>query len=186
MSEWHPFPKIPRLRREIVITEKLDGTNASVLVPEDDGLVLQAYSRTRYLAPGKQTDNYGFAEWVADNHAELRLLGPGIHFGEWWGKGINRGYGLNERRFSLFNVGRWNTENVPSCCHVVPQYAIRGGIMGDATVAWALDSLRFKGSWASPGFMNPEGVIVYHTAGKHYYKVTLENDEQWKGNNAPA
>jgi hypothetical protein len=27
MSDFIPFPKIPRLRRDIVITEKIDGTN---------------------------------------------------------------------------------------------------------------------------------------------------------------
>ena len=30
------FPKIPRLKRDIVVTEKIDGTNASILVPEDE------------------------------------------------------------------------------------------------------------------------------------------------------
>ncbi len=33
-----PWPKIPRLRRDIVITEKIDGTNAIIHVAEDGTL----------------------------------------------------------------------------------------------------------------------------------------------------
>ena len=35
MMEFSPFPKIARLSREIVITEKLDGTNASIFLGEN-------------------------------------------------------------------------------------------------------------------------------------------------------
>ena len=35
MPEFVPFPKIARLHREVVISEKIDGTNASVTVLED-------------------------------------------------------------------------------------------------------------------------------------------------------
>lgn len=60
------FPKIPRLKRGCVITEKIDGTNACVYVGED-GLVL-AGSRSRWVTP--EADNFGFAAWVRD-HEEL-------------------------------------------------------------------------------------------------------------------
>lgn len=120
------FPKMARLNREIVITEKIDGSNGSVIiapgyqsldpgaVPENlddtatacDGFVVMAASRTRFVVPGKQ-DNAGFAAWVKENRSELLKLGPGRHFGEWWGANIQRRYGLTEKRFSLFNVGRW-------------------------------------------------------------------------------
>ena len=52
---------------------------------------------------------FGFARWVETNRERLiTLLGPGLHFGEWWGSGIQRGYGLTkgDKRFSLFNVER--------------------------------------------------------------------------------
>jgi hypothetical protein len=71
-----PFPKIPRLRRSVVISEKLDGTNAAVHVT-DDGAVYAA-SRTRWITP--EDDNYGFARWVHEHAAELAQLGPGTHF----------------------------------------------------------------------------------------------------------
>ena len=76
--EFTAFPKMPRLSRDIIITEKLDGTNAQVFVGED-GTVL-AGSRTRWITP--QDDNYGFARWVEDHRDELLTLGPGHHFGE--------------------------------------------------------------------------------------------------------
>lgn len=44
-----------------------------------------------------------------------------------------------------------------------------------------LDKLRTEGSVAVPGFMNPEGVVIYHHAGGQYYKVLLDGDELPKG-----
>ena len=92
-----PFAKVPRLTREVTITEKIDGTNAAVRV-YPDGQV-RAASRTRWITP--QDDNYGFAKWVQENEEYLRELGEGLHFGEWWGKGINRNYAQTTRRSSL-------------------------------------------------------------------------------------
>ena len=40
VPEFKPWPKIPRLRRSIVITEKIDGTNAIIHVAEDGTLTL--------------------------------------------------------------------------------------------------------------------------------------------------
>jgi hypothetical protein len=36
--------------------------------------------------------------------------------------------------------------------------------------------LRIKGSYASPGFMNPEGVVIWHKAAQCYFKKTIEKD----------
>jgi hypothetical protein len=46
---------------------------------------------------------------------------------------------------------------------------------------FALDNLSEFGSMAVPGFMKPEGIIVYHTASQQNFKVLLENDHQPKG-----
>lgn len=40
--EFQPFPKIPRLRRQIVVTEKLDGINGAVRLVRH-GLVLHVF-----------------------------------------------------------------------------------------------------------------------------------------------
>jgi hypothetical protein len=176
--EFQAFPKIARLNRDCIITEKLDGTNAQVHI-DDDGVV-SAGSRTRWITPGKSTDNFGFAAWVESNADELRKLGSGIHFGEWWGLGIQRGYGLHECRFSLFNAERWldNPER-PSCCGVVP--VLYRGSFSTLDVEDAVHRLREHGSVAAPGFMRPEGVIVWHCAARSMFKVTLEKDSEPKG-----
>ena len=44
-----------------------------------------------------------------------------------------------------------------------------------------LYELEIKGSVLVPGFMRPEGVILYHTASRQNYKILLENDERPKG-----
>lgn len=183
MIEFKEWPKIPRLNKNITVTEKLDGTNACVIVTVDGQVAAQ--SRTRVITP--ENDNYGFAKWVRANSEQLRLLGPGYHYGEWWGQGIQRRYGLEEKRFSLFNVGRWadyhgtNLEHemdegqqyVPKCCYVVPVIA-EGSSLTDL-VQLSVANLREVGSYAAPGFKQPEGVCVYLNG--HYYKVLLENDD---------
>lgn len=172
MTEFQGFPKIARLSREIVITEKIDGTNAQVLITEEGDVI--AGSRTRIITP--EQDNFGFAKWVQDNREELLKLGPGRHFGEWWGQGIQRKYGLDEKRFSLFNVSRWDDPEVrPACCHVVP--VLFRGNFNTQRVGDAIRRLKRHGSVAAPGFMDPEGVIVYHTASNVMFKKTIKNDE---------
>lgn len=189
------FPKMGRLSRECIITEKIDGTNAQILISED-GKTIQAGSRTRWITP--QDDNYGFAAWVQRHEAELLMLGPGRHFGEWWGSGCQRGYGLSngEKRFSLFNVSRWWVaspgatpqriatadprvvkwqEVLPPCVGLVP-VLYRGMFTTDACEA-ALDDLRVNGSKAVPGFMNPEGIVCFHVAANCGFKKTLLHDE---------
>ena len=184
-----PFPKLARLQREVIITEKIDGTNAQIYIT-DDGRMLTG-SRTRWISP--EDDNFGFAAWARDNKDELMQLGPGRHFGEWWGQGIQRKYDLEERRFSLFNVSRWCLHGetpkqiptadprivkmqdvLPDCCHLVP--ILRQGINISTLAESALYELRQRGSVAAPGFMNPEGIVVFHTAGDVGFKMTLDND----------
>lgn len=184
-----PFPKLARLQREVIISEKIDGTNAQVYIT-DDGRMLTG-SRTRWITP--EDDNFGFAAWARDNKDELMQLGPGRHFGEWWGRGIQRNYGLDERRFSLFNVSRWCLHGetpqpiptadprivkiqdmLPACCHLVP--ILRRGINISTLAESALYELKQRGSLAAPGFMRPEGIVVFHVAGNVGFKMTLDND----------
>jgi hypothetical protein len=178
VSDFVEFPKIARLNRECIVTEKIDGTNACAAIGEDGSF--RTGSRTRWITP--EDDNFGFSSWAHEHREELVTLGPGTHFGEWWGSGIQRGYGLpkGEKRFSLFNVARWgDPSSRPHCCFVVPELT-RGTDIRVATEE-ALEKLRQQGSHAALGFMKPEGVVVYHTASRQLFKVTLERDEEWKG-----
>lgn len=186
-NEW---PKMARFSRSIIITEKIDGTNSSIFIQdasleeaEDSNIIaivngfsIRAGSRTRWITPTKNNDNYGFAKWVFDNKEELVTLGEGHHFGEWWGSGIQRNYGLSkgERIFSLFNTHRWS-ENRPSCCSVVP--VLYEGEFDTQSVQNTIDNLATNGSFAMPGFMNPEGIIIYHTAANIGFKKTIKDDE---------
>jgi RNA ligase len=174
------YPKIPRLRRDCVITEKIDGTNAQIVVPDNDSEPLLAGSRNRWITP--EDDNFGFARWVKENEARLRaVLGPGQHFGEWWGQGIQKRYaGLTGRKmFSLFNTHRWNVSNLPEYLSVVP--VLYQGPFSDLAIDAVLEELRVNGSRACPGCAKPEGVVVFHTAAQAVFKVTLEGDEAPKG-----
>ncbi len=204
------FPKMARLSRECIITKKIDGTNAQLyiaeLLPEDDipmqslgafdhnGKLhyMMAGSRTKWITP--QNDNAGFAAWCSRNFDQLKRLGPGRHFGEWWGQGIQRKYGMTEKRWSLFNVSRWclhgetpaaipsadpriikTQDMLPPCCHLVP--VLYRGQFDTAFVNSTLTMLGATGSKAAPGFMKPEGVVVFHIAGNVGFKKTLEKDE---------
>jgi hypothetical protein len=175
-GEFVPFKKIPRLSRDIIITEKIDGTNGVIYNgPNCEFLV---GSRSRWLCRGN--DNYGFWEWANRNREELTALGPGFHYGEWWGKGIQRGYGVEDKRFSLFNSSKWNEWSPrPYCCLVVPVLYV--GPFDTNTITSVLDKLKEFGSVASPGFMKPEGIVIYHTQGNVYFKKTIEKDEKPKG-----
>lgn len=206
MFPFEEFPKIPRLKKGVVITEKLDGTNAQIALfqiesPEqleqclidpyclkvfdgaangDSPLALYVGSRNRWLKPTKSEDNFSFAAWVLSNAEDLRALGPGRHYGEWWGKGIGpRQYGIEGRKFSLFNTARWNSENPnrPACCEVVPTLPFDDP-------EEAMKSLEGAGSCAAPGFMDPEGIVVYHLGSRQMYKKTFKGDGgKWQ---APA
>jgi len=185
MNEFVPFPKIGRLSRDIVVTEKIDGTNASIFIGEDGAFLVG--SRTRWITP--EADNYGFARWAHEHREELMALGVGHHFGEWWGQGIQRNYSQTRKRFSLFNVKRWGDASVrPACCDVVPvlyqgpleEYGVMKGIKG------ALGRLQDEGSVAAPGFMKPEGIVIFHTQTGVLLKKTFEKDEAGKGREPDA
>lgn len=170
------FPKVARLQREIIITEKIDGTNGQIYITKDGDMYVA--SRTRWISPAD--DNHGFAAWARANENELLKLGPGRHFGEWWGKGINRGYGMQEKRFSLFNVVRWfNNPELPYCCDVVP--TLYRGKFNPGEIDGCIMTLKSTGSRAAPGYMDPEGIVVFHVPGNVMFKQTIKNDDKPKG-----
>jgi hypothetical protein len=175
VAEFVPFQKIPRLKRGCVVTEKLDGTNACIAI---QGNEITVQSRNRIITP--DLDNFGFATWVAAHRDELLALGDGHHFGEWWGAGIQRRYGVVDKRFSLFNVNRWRPGRapLPPCCSAVP--ILYEGDFDTAAIDRVMMDLRTEGSRAAPGFMNPEGVIVFHAASGTLFKRTFEHDEAGK------
>jgi len=189
MSEFQEFPKMARWSRDVIVTEKIDGTNAQILITES--VEFLTGSRTRWITP--ESDNFGFAAWAHANREELMQLGVGRHFGEWWGSGIQRGYGLKEKRFSLFNAARWCVAGAeplqipnadprivkvqdiaPACVGVVP--VLYRGSMDELDVQDLVLQLQEKGSCAAEGFMQPEGFVVFHVAAGVGFKKTLDKD----------
>ncbi|MGW5637129.1 RNA ligase family protein [Streptomyces sp. NPDC003832] len=206
MHEFREWPKTKRLFRDITVTEKLDGTNAAIHItaltpqnlsacdwetfpPESYTLVVagtryvvNAQSRTRLIYPGKTTDNFGFAAWVYDHAAELvKLLGEGVHFGEWWGQGIQRGYGMGCRHFSLFNTDQYaGLFAMVGDSMVQPVPVLYQGPNDTAKVDECLRSLAAYGSVAVSGWAKPEGVCIFHSATRQVTKATLDANDAGK------
>jgi len=197
------WPKIPRWANDTVtVTEKIDGTNAAVIIlpysPDHDEMGNEGYakfiasnednieprytfavqSRKRFIKPGKDTDNAGFAAYAFEHALQfVDLLGYGKHYGEWWGRGIQRGYDQEGKRFSLFRPWRYEhlalTDEVPGLGVVPTLYT--GGWDG-LTVSEEIDKLEKEGSKAAPGFMLPEGVIIQSALAQSTYKAFTWDD----------
>ena len=194
------FPKISRLSRDCIITEKIDGTNgqlyffaevdksipktATNVTSEDNPnyYFMSVGSRKRWLTP--EDDNFNFAKWAWENKDELfTLLGPGRHYGEWFGSGIQRNYGLQsgERWLSLFNTTKHEGIQNRTKLNLTTVPILRKNTFTTQIVEEALSDLKKYGSFLVPSFKNPEGIVIYHTGSGTLYKKTLENDEQPKG-----
>ena len=173
-TEFKDFPKIARLSRDCIVTEKIDGSNSQIMISE--GGEILAGSRSRWITP--KEDNFGFAAWVEEHREDLLKMGPGRHFGEWYGSGIQRGYNLKQRRLALFNVKRWETDR-PAGCDIVPVLA--EGMFDELNYKQIMADLLKTGSRISPGFMKPEGIVIWHVAGNFGLKKTFEKDAEWKG-----
>ena len=201
--DFQKFRKIPRLKKDCTITEKLDGSNAQVVIMDYNTIeenspyenlgydiieefvcayslskqgeyYMFAGSRSRWLGTSKQDDNYGFAKWAQGNAEELFKLGSGRFYGEWMGQGIQRNYGLKEKKFVLFNAKR--VEELPKCCEVVP--ILYEGKFSTKIVDNCLFNLEKNGSYFVPGYMKPEGIVIYHKASHQLFKQTLEGDSK--------
>jgi hypothetical protein len=184
--EFNQYHKIFRLNRDFTITEKIDGTNASILwsaterdeelaLGEFDGRWLYAASRTRWITP--DSDNHGFARWVRDHSEDLAALGPGRHFGEWFGAGINRGYGLADKRFALFDQKWADPWMRPECCTVVPVLETVNGYTLGYRALVQLENLRLNGSVMVPGFPHAEGIVMEHSQAAIRFKSLCHKDD---------
>jgi len=178
--EFKAFPKISRIEKaQVSITQKLHGTNAQVLIEENEAgeLEIRAGSRNRWIFP--DNDNYGFATFVEANKQEfIEKLGPGRHFGEWVGPGINSGEGLEEKRFMLFDWWKYPEERpLPPQTGVVP--VLYKGKLKPGVIEEVFEDLKKNGSKLVPGFMRPEGIVV--SINDVRYKQTFDNEEvAWK------
>ena len=167
--EFKAWEKIPRENPfNVTITEKMDGTNACVIIK--DAAIIGVQSRKRLITP--DDDNYGFASWVYENESDILNLGDGYHYGEWAGLGIQKNpHALSEKIFFLFNTFRWNENNPnrPKCCRVVP-ILFQGQLSPDI-----IPNLLSVLSDTAGENQTPEGLIVYYHAFRKYTKHTIKS-----------
>ena len=194
------FDSIPRLYRNVTITEKIDGMNCGIHILKADKYMSSSESgalfsicidgqwwhvsaQSRRALLYFDSDQHGFAAWVFQHARELiALLGEGSHYGEWWGKGIERSYHQSRNYFSLFNTKFWNRENTKHIdgLQVVP--VLYDGPYDDRVNYYALEQLRINGSIAAQEVdarkldFRAEGIVGWHQALNQYYKVTLNGD----------
>jgi hypothetical protein len=186
--DFKKWPSIQRLSSETCfITEKIDGTNGVIFVPDTPDKPVLAGSRERWLSnddgtpPEKAKDNFGFGAWVYERAESLRMLGPGYHYGEFHGKGIQRQYGLKDRRWASFDY--WRTDiQIEGVC-VVPLLYEGEPNTDQGKTQWdlAVETLRDKGSILYNGFMKPEGVVItFKNMRSAKFKRLCENDKLHK------
>jgi hypothetical protein len=111
-------------RVKYIGTAKLHGSNGSIAYDRQTGEV-SAFSRERPLTI--ESDNYGFAFWVEANKDAIRaFINKNVPtdrkhitvFGEWLGKGIQKGVAVSEldKHFVAFSYlidGVWHHCNLP-------------------------------------------------------------------------
>lgn len=148
-----------------------------------ESLDLVCGSRTRWIAPGD--DNFGFAEMVHEHKQEfIEKLGPGRHYGEWAGPGINSGEGLTKKTFVLFDHWRYPAERpLPPNTIVVP--VLYSGEFDLSKIEECMNDLKTNGSKLVAGFMAPEGVVV-RVMGNRFKVVFQAEDAKWKGHKDPV
>lgn len=205
LLEFKAWPKIGRYSKaSMVITEKIDGTNGAVgimpvspgmeghpdlsspavtIVETDDDAKFMVYAQSRKRILTVEDDNYGFARWVHDNAETLVMdLGYGLNFGEWWGQGIQRNYGLDHKNFSLFNTFRYppSEEELFATPHlsVVPE--LYRGPLDTEQVELEFGDLGTFGSAAVKGWMMPEGIVIHVPDLGGRWKRTFDRNDQHK------
>ena len=170
--EFKAWPKIPRAKNNnITVTEKIDGTNACLIIK--DGELVGCQSRNRMIVVGD--DNAGFAGWAAVNAEALVKLGEGYHYGEWAGPGIQKNpHKLDQKTFFLFNTHR-PQESLPNCVKQVS--VLYEGPYDDAAISLALTDLKVR---AEKEGYTPEGICIYNHIARSYMKMTyLNEDGKW-------
>ena len=176
--EFKKWDKINRLKDNMItITEKINGTNACVII--EDGKVVGCQSRNRLVKVG---DHFGFPAWVEDNAEEIVSLGDGYHYGEWAGPGIQKNlHKLEKKTFFLF---RPEYMLMPGCISVVP--ILYQGPYSEAEIKRIMFVLKPYDAGAqvdalSGKYVYAEGIVVYFHDMRQSMKLTFENQEgKWK------
>ena len=190
MTKFTPWPKIPRLHlARLAILEKIDGTNAAVRVGPDEEVcplrvpieyaVVGVQSRTQLITP--DMDNFGFAAWAHGQLYLAEVLGPGAHFGEWAGPGIQKNpLGLDEKYFFLFEWFKWPLERLLEAQKLVPNLRVAPvlfeGDYGHYIIKRTFDDLARTGSHVVTHSASAEGIVIH--LGGTMFKMTFDDNHK--------
>lgn len=196
LGEFKKWGSTPRWHKGLTITEKIDGTNACIVIYNGE---VKAQSRNRMITP--DDDNAGFAKWVYENAGALTdTLGYGYHYGEWYGQGIQKNpLGIEGKRFALFHATKYTLENgfdlervdgletVPLLFHgqanlytipnIIQELEIYGSKVAGAKKEHKEVEVPGIGDMVHYFVAAPaEGVIVWHKETQQKYKILLKDD----------
>lgn len=163
------FPKIPRVNNvNVIITEKLDGTNGVIWVSEDKQH-FKFGSRNKWVGYGKD-DNAGFYQFCMDNVDLLERLDPGYHYGEFVGPGIQSNkYGLTEKMFYFFDTRLKNRFEDSKVLHTVPLVAV-------CDLRDIPQFLPLQGTKSAIGNTTVEGYMLFIPEAMKYIKCVYEKN----------
>lgn len=181
MFEFKSFSSIERFKGlQCIVTEKIHGTNAQIHIIGDE---IRAAGRNRYLTI--EHDNYGFALWVEHNKKDLiEFFGEGRHYGEWYGLGINSGYGLKEKRFASFGLVLKDKPNRPPQVEFITE--LYNGKYDYMVPKQMSELLLHTRSMQVPGFDKPEGIVINFPALGHRFKMVFDlKDSAWCAKKPP-
>lgn len=129
---------------------KLHGTNAGIVI-EANGTVT-ALSRSSVIT--SESDNAGFARWVADKASEWKKFAPKsgiiVIFGEWCGPGIQKGVAVNqltEKIFAMFGARFMSAEGVDEHFVDDPYTLNVFSSKGCYVIPWFNSGEEFKVDW---------------------------------------
>ena len=177
-AEFQPWPKISRsVLGDCVMSMKMDGTNACVIIEE--GKIVGVQSRKRMINVGKDNDNFGFASYVSQNEAKFLQLGEGRHYGEWAGLGIQKNpHNLENKQFFLFDTRRWGEHNPPPEGINVVEVLYQGEYT-KSKVDEVMNELKTRSE--TEGW-KAEGIVVYFPKLSTMEKHTFEYSKgKWTG-----
>ena len=188
MPEYPSFASIERLENLYChITEKIDGTNGLIEISR----FVCFGSRNRYI--NTQDDNSGFATFFSkyqkeledifiaiDNEKQGCIEAPLLIYGEWFGKGIQRGYNLEAKFFMPFSeyfATKMIDAGIP---HIEMPVTLYSGKFSIEALDGCMNKLKDEGSQVIPGYNRPEGVVIYFPTYNFRLKETFEGPK-WKG-----
>ena len=63
LPEFVPFPKIPRLHKECIVTEKIDGTNGIIYITDDGDMFIGSQNQKYFFWVNVSEDCQWECEW---------------------------------------------------------------------------------------------------------------------------